>query len=218
MQFQRGYSFDPQFESQVMFKDYVQMVKQEKFPGGVVLGDRKLGSKTIVKLLEDLELPSFYSDIAELEGFEIYQGTHFIDKSHYNKKEQILCLIDGHADVINVSPFYRQEIYVQPPFSQDSPVSFFQPDLKLFPDFNHARKDQIRLEKGDCLFVPAFNFYQVQAYNLDKVNFEKYGIGFDQESPTSEEKLVATMVAFQYQENSKLLNGFMSAVEQGLLK
>lgn len=38
-------------------------------------------------MLRDIEVPKFYSDIAELEGFEIIQGSHFIDKPHYHKRE-----------------------------------------------------------------------------------------------------------------------------------
>jgi hypothetical protein len=56
-------------------------------------------------------LPQFYSDIAEIEGLEVMQGSHFIDRPHYEKKEQIMCLIDGHMDIVLVPHIYRQEVY-----------------------------------------------------------------------------------------------------------
>jgi hypothetical protein len=50
--------------------------------------------------MPDIVLPSFYHDIAELEAIYFYQGSHYIDKPHYEKKEQILCSVDGRMDII----------------------------------------------------------------------------------------------------------------------
>jgi hypothetical protein len=38
-------------------------------------------------ILNDIKVPSFYHDIAELEGVELIQGTFAADKPHYEKKE-----------------------------------------------------------------------------------------------------------------------------------
>ena len=72
----------------------------------------QLDHSILVKVLQDMELPSFYTDIADLEAFEFMQGSHFIDKPHYKKKEQIICLVDGHMDIITVPYMYRQELNV----------------------------------------------------------------------------------------------------------
>jgi hypothetical protein len=172
----------------------------ETIPGQMVMRHQNLDHTVVVKLLQDMEMPSFYSDIVELEGFEIMQGSHFIDKSHYKKKEQIMCVVDGHADIINVPHMYRQEVYVMPPDNQDSPISFFKPDTKWFEAFKWAKKETIRLEKGDCVFMPAYNFYQVQGYNLDMGQHFKFGDSFDQEAPDQiyEVKPIATLVSFVF--------------------
>ena len=41
-----------------------------------------------------------------------------------------------------------------------SPVNFFVPNLKKYPHFSQASTYQVRLEPGDCVFVPAFYFFQ----------------------------------------------------------
>lgn len=38
-------------------------------------------------ILKDIKIPSFYNDIAELEGVELIQGTIATDRPHYDKKE-----------------------------------------------------------------------------------------------------------------------------------
>ena len=70
-----------------------------------------LNPHVAAQLLQDVMLPSFYSDIVELEGIEITQGSHFIDKPHYQKKEQFVCLIEGFMDIWLVPQLYRQELY-----------------------------------------------------------------------------------------------------------
>lgn len=39
------------------------------------------------KIIRDIILPDFYHDVAEMEGFNFYQGANFRDKPHYEKKE-----------------------------------------------------------------------------------------------------------------------------------
>jgi len=58
-----------------------------------------------------IELPKFYSDVAELEGIEVIQGQGYKDKPHYSKKEQVMCAIDGKVVVHMVPHINRQEIY-----------------------------------------------------------------------------------------------------------
>jgi len=52
-----------------------------------VLKDDSRDNGFLEKILGEIELPAFYHDIAELEGVELIQGSHFIDRPHYDKKE-----------------------------------------------------------------------------------------------------------------------------------
>jgi hypothetical protein len=36
-------------------------------------------------LKDDIIVPEFYKDVAELQDIEIFHGTHFVDKPHYEK-------------------------------------------------------------------------------------------------------------------------------------
>lgn len=156
----------------------MQTFKDEKFPGTITLKD--IGMTGITdKLIKDIVLPDFYHDIAELEGIHLYQGQHFVDKPHYERKEQIVCAIDGSLNIVVVPHINRQEVYAGEklegtPYDeaefghlsqQDqinvSPVNFFMPKKKLYPHFAQAIREVINLKQGDCLFIPAFYFYHL---------------------------------------------------------
>lgn len=68
------------------YKKFVQSFKDEKFPGTITMKDVGMTGITD-KLIKDIVLPDFYHDIAELEGIQMYQGQHFVDKPHYERKE-----------------------------------------------------------------------------------------------------------------------------------
>ena len=46
-----------------------------------------------------------------------------------------------------------------------SPVNFFAPKLLKFPNFKYAKKIAVSLEAGDCIFIPAYYYYQFRAEN-----------------------------------------------------
>merc|ERR1712046_363753 len=47
-----------------------------------------------------------------------------------------------------------------------SPINFFAPKLGKFKHFRDARKDSITLDTGDCIFVPAYYYYQFRAFKI----------------------------------------------------
>lgn len=47
-------------------------------------------------------MPEFYHEVAELEGIELIQGSKFVGKPHYERKEQIMCVVDGKVDIVLV--------------------------------------------------------------------------------------------------------------------
>lgn len=59
-----------------------------------------------------------------------------------------------------------------------SPIDFFElPKVfkKTFPHYKYATRNLVVLNKGDCMFMPAFYYYQVKGYNLKKD--QKLGTG-----------------------------------------
>ena len=60
----------------------------------------KESSPQITEILrKDIIIPSFYRDVARLQDITFYQGSHFIDKPHYSKQEQVMCAIDGMLSI-----------------------------------------------------------------------------------------------------------------------
>ena len=44
-----------------------------------------------------------------------------------------------------------------------SPVNFFAPKMGKYPLFADAQISKVTLDEGDCIFVPAYNYYQFRA-------------------------------------------------------
>ena len=61
--------------------------------------------------MKQISLPEFYHEVSELEDIELIQGAKFIGKPHYDRKEQIMCAVDGKLDIIFVPHVNRQEVY-----------------------------------------------------------------------------------------------------------
>ena len=87
-----------------------------------------------------------------------------------------------------------------------SPVNFFDIDFNLYPLFAEInRRYTVILHDGDCLYIPAFYFYQYVAKTSntpDKDNLKPSNIA----------------VMLKYESNSALLEGFYDAIEKGILE
>ena len=89
------------------------------------------------------------------------------------------------------------------------------PKQKNFPLFAEATRQLINLEKGDCAFIPAFEYYQISGNNM-KVSAQAM---FNNAKPKANaERKLTTVISLHFQGNSKLLAGFMDAVEKKILK
>lgn len=87
----------------------------------------------------------------------------------------------------------------------ESPINLFKPDFEKFSSahfIDHFYKED--LATGDCVYIPAFYFYQVS--------------GSAKAQPQSGDyKASAITVAFHYRAHSKLLLAFYDAIENGIL-
>ena len=54
---------------------------------------------------------AFYKNVSALEGVELMQGSLIIERPHYEKREQLMCLIDGVMDIFIIPHVQRQEVY-----------------------------------------------------------------------------------------------------------
>lgn len=131
-------------------------------------------------------------------------------------------MVEGSADFYFVHPIYRQEVYAdkqtdsllrnehstdagvpedfQPFEETKSPVNFGKPDLQQFPNFEFSGNEQQTLHPGDCVYIPALTWVQVQA------------------APRFGKNLSNILVNAVYQPSSSLLLALMSAVEHRIIK
>jgi len=133
-----------------------------------------------------------------------------------------MCVVDGSLKVALVPPIYRQEMMPGKSTTyhhdikghdmiveldvNESPINLFKPDFKKFPSAKHILhfyKDTLR--PGDCIFIPAFYFYQVA--------------GWAEAQPSkSQLKPAAITVGFKYKAHSRMLEAFYDAIENDILK
>ena len=73
------YSFSNENQEEMSYGDFLN--KHENDPQSYSL--KEVDANVTNILLEDINLPTFYSDIAYLEDVVLYQGSHFVDKPHY---------------------------------------------------------------------------------------------------------------------------------------
>ena len=78
------------------------MVKNESYYGSAILKDDRKETGIQQKVLKEILMPEFYHEVAELEGIELIQGSKFVGKPHYERKEQIMCVVDGKVDIVLV--------------------------------------------------------------------------------------------------------------------
>ena len=71
----------------------------------------------------------------------------------------------------------------------------------------------LNLKRGDCIFIPAYYFYQYSAHKKVGSSMEE-----DMEYDKKGGHALATLVSLKYEANSQLLDMFMSQVERGIIE
>ena len=166
--------------------DSVEIMKFTEFLGkmasnAVGMTMRDSTTSLMHQLESDIVAPEFYHEYGEFENLEVTMGQFFLDNAHYDRTDQILCAVDGSVKVALVPPVYRQEM--QPGSTttyhheikghemiveldvNESPINLFKPDFDKYPSAKHIEHFyQDTLMPGDCIYVPAFYFYQIAGW------------------------------------------------------
>lgn len=154
--------------------------------------------RTRIDHIEDLAvmLPKlrFLSDVTDLAEVNLIQGHFFQSLAQYDKEEQILCALEGNVTARLGSPIYRQELYTGEDMfvsytkhgrnettveywareENESPVNFFSPDLDNYPNFEYFSNGyEVDLRAGECVYLPAYYYYQVMGIGLPEVAAKK---------------------------------------------
>lgn len=105
-------------------------------------------------------------------------GSHYVEKPHYEKQEQIMCAVEGKMSIVMIPHVNRQEVhaaemedsmYWEPEETaaaqiNGSPVNFFVPNKLKYLHFNGSTRNKVDLQKSDCVFIPAYYYYQIQGF------------------------------------------------------
>ena len=116
---------------------------------------------------------------------EVYAGLNVQDSPYYDGNEQVEA---DKSDIVNTSP-----------------VNFFAKDVEEWPRMRQTKILSANLNRGDCIFIPAYYFYQYSAHRFTGSSVEE-----DMQFESQGGKSVTTIVSLKYETNSHLLDMFMS--------
>ena len=89
-----------------------------------------------------------------------------------------MCSVEGRLSIVLIPHVNRQEvhaaemkdsIYWEADAStaeqiNGSPVNFFVPDKQKYPHFDGSTRQKVDLNQSDCVFIPAYYYFQIQGF------------------------------------------------------
>jgi len=151
------------------------------------------------ELRGDFSEPSIAEKTLRLKEVNMWMGMETISLAHTDAMENFMCVAQGTKVFYIVSSMQRNFLYAgmnMPP--NYSPVDFKTPDLQKYPMFRKAKVDRVPLEAGDCIFLPAYYWHQVESF------------------PTEDNKPVIA-VNHWYESSQKIVDHVFTALENNLV-
>jgi len=89
-----------------------------------------------------------------------------------------MCSIEGRMSIVMIPHVNRQEVHAAEMKDSlyweadasaaeqinGSPVNFFVPDKQKYPHFNGSTRHKVDLNQSDCVFIPAYYYFQIQGF------------------------------------------------------
>lgn len=76
-----------------------------------------------------------------------------------------------------------------------SPVNFFVPNTLKYPHIKSATRSKVDLDVGDCMFVPAYYYYQMIGFtSIESKNFKTKHSMYNSATPKMHDKFTAETV------------------------
>jgi hypothetical protein len=110
----KAYSFKTASKHDMGYGLFLDSIAGESVPGQHTMKEGRrwedssaghVKDELILKnIMQDIDMDSlsFYKDVAEIEGIELMQGSLMVERPHYEKREQLICLLDGVMDMFIV--------------------------------------------------------------------------------------------------------------------
>lgn len=114
-----------------------------------------------------------FSNMLEIThiGYSQFSKNYEKRKATYSENERLICGFDGTEVFKLVSPIYTQNMYVGlfDEFAADEvPIDLYFATSKKYPLWKDVVSQQVQLEPGQCLYIPAF--WWVQTRTKSKVS------------------------------------------------
>lgn len=159
------------------------------------------------QLMRDIEVPSYLSAFLRLEkiGFTLWQA--FRRKPHFNRKERLVCLLQGEEKFRMVSMAYKQNMYsgIYEDLSPlESPVNLFETDESLIRRHRLLKPEYVQeahVKKGNCLFIPSYHWFQSET----------------QPSPEQTGSPESMFLTFEFESSSQMVEELIGALDEGIL-
>jgi len=128
------------------------------------------------KMNEDYELPPLMQSLFDIEKVTFWQGFGTITRPHTDAMENMMCMFKGWKKFHIASPNDRKFIYTGTEGYPDnySPCEFYAPDYKRYPLLKKARLNVAHIEAGDCLYVPAYWWHQVESCPTEAIGIAAF--------------------------------------------
>lgn len=112
----------------------------------------------------------------KLEELGLWHGFNVKTLAHYHPNDVMICTVVGRLEVIIAPSWDRLFVYAGKDGAPEnySPVDFKSPDMRNYPDFRFATKYKMKLNPGDCLYLPAYWWQQVEIGKQETIAIMHY--------------------------------------------
>jgi hypothetical protein len=150
-------------------------------------------------LLNDIQEPKVTNQLLDLKSVSLSVLPHNAQSATQTlPNDQLICAVSGSTSVHMVTGWQRYLMYAGEAFPNGDDCPNNASPIDLSQGISHTRVHSVALDKGDCVYVPPFWWYQV-------------------ETPEQETNQINAIVKYTYVESTTWVDMLMYGMENGLI-